>query len=215
MKQKIIAEYNRLKLEFSRPPTRDEMVSSGFDKRLFIKYFGTYSDLKRLVGDKLPKFIPEQKQCIVCDKTFKTTIDNRDKTYCSTSCANTIVKRKHEIKHCFVCNKKHKNPISNFCSYYCQMFHRMQTTTIADITQFRKGGANAYDLIRSNARSISKYYFNLQEASCTHCGYDKHVEVCHITDIKDFDITTLLSVVNAKENLILLCRNCHWEFDHP
>lgn len=215
MKQQIIDAYIDLKLTLGKIPTRLEMQSYGISKRQINNHFDTFSDLKRHMHDKLPKFKSEQKSCVVCNKEFTTTHDHRNKKFCSRSCANTITKRKHKIKCCPICNTAHQRPTSEFCSHYCKMLYRMQTTTIADITQVRKGGANAYDLIRSNARNVSKYYFNLPEACCAHCEYDKHVEVCHIIDIKDFDITTLLSVVNAKENLILLCRNCHWEFDHP
>lgn len=46
------------------------------------------------------------------------------------------------------------------------------------------------------------------------CGYDKHVEVCHIKAIRDFDLKTKIKDINSKENLVLLCPNCHWEFDN-
>lgn len=50
---------------------------------------------------------------------------------------------------------------------------------------------------------------------CERCGYSKHVEVCHIKPISSFSDDTLLSEINRVENLIVLCPNCHWEFDHP
>ena len=49
---------------------------------------------------------------------------------------------------------------------------------------------------------------------CMKCGYDKHVEVCHIKPIRQFSEDTLLSVINDKTNLLLLCPNCHWEYDN-
>lgn len=42
----------------------------------------------------------------------------------------------------------------------------------------------------------------------------KHIEVCHIRPIADYPPDTLLSVINDTSNLIGLCPNCHWEFDH-
>ena len=50
--------------------------------------------------------------------------------------------------------------------------------------------------------------------SCAKCGYDKHVELCHIKDIANFDDDSLLSEVNSRNNIIQLCPNCHWEFDN-
>ena len=49
---------------------------------------------------------------------------------------------------------------------------------------------------------------------CELCCYDKHVEVCHIKPIGSFDGNTKISKINSYNNLILLCPNCHWEFDH-
>lgn len=46
------------------------------------------------------------------------------------------------------------------------------------------------------------------------CNYDKHYEVCHIKDIKDFNGEETIYEVNNKTNLIHLCPNHHWEFDH-
>ena len=49
---------------------------------------------------------------------------------------------------------------------------------------------------------------------CANCGYDKHVELCHIKAVSSFPNNALLSEVNHPDNNIQLCRNCHWEFDH-
>ena len=54
----------------------------------------------------------------------------------------------------------------------------------------------------------------LESGECAACGYSKHTEVCHIRPIRDFPITALISDVNDPSNLIRLCPNCHWEFDH-
>jgi len=47
--------------------------------------------------------------------------------------------------------------------------------------------------------------------SCAKCNYDKHIEICHIKDIKDFADDALISEINSPFNLVGLCRNCHWE----
>lgn len=49
---------------------------------------------------------------------------------------------------------------------------------------------------------------------CQICKYDKHAEICHIKPISSFEPTALLSEINAKENLVILCPNHHWELDH-
>lgn len=73
------------------------------------------------------------------------------------------------------------------------------------------GSANKYSRVRSSARVIFK---DLLKNPCQVCGYDKHVELCHIKPIASFEENTLLKEINTKDNLIMLCPNCHWELDH-
>jgi predicted restriction endonuclease len=49
---------------------------------------------------------------------------------------------------------------------------------------------------------------------CHVCDYDLHIDICHIHDIKDFSEDTPISVINHLDNLLALCKNHHWEFDH-
>ena len=49
---------------------------------------------------------------------------------------------------------------------------------------------------------------------CKVCGYNKHAQVCHKKSIADFPMEALIGEINALDNLIALCPNCHWEFDH-
>ena len=74
-----------------------------------------------------------------------------------------------------------------------------------------RSGSNTYDNIRQNARTYSKYFY---PTKCMICDYDKHYEVCHVKDLKDFTREETIYEVNNKTNLIHLCPNCHWEFDH-
>lgn len=50
---------------------------------------------------------------------------------------------------------------------------------------------------------------------CFKCGYDKHIEICHIKPVSQFSLESTIKEVNDTNNLILLCPNCHWEFDNP
>lgn len=49
---------------------------------------------------------------------------------------------------------------------------------------------------------------------CQECGYDKHINVCHIRDVSDFPMDALIGEINHLDNLVGLCPNHHWEFDH-
>jgi hypothetical protein len=67
-----------------------------------------------------------------------------------------------------------------------------------------------YSYIRYHGRRLAK---SIYENKCL-CGYELHVECCHIKPISDFPPETKLKVVNDPKNLVLLCPNCHWEFDN-
>lgn len=83
--------------------------------------------------------------------------------------------------------------------------------TIAEATYKKHHRSNAFTLIRSRARQIGKQQ---DWKACLVCGYDKHFEIAHIKDIGSFPDDTRISEINALDNLLPLCRNCHWEFDH-
>ena len=49
---------------------------------------------------------------------------------------------------------------------------------------------------------------------CVICGYNLHVERCHIKAISSFPTNTRLGIINSPDNLIYCCPNHHWELDH-
>lgn len=55
---------------------------------------------------------------------------------------------------------------------------------------------------------------DLKISSCQNCGYNKHVEVCHIKPIASYSEDTKLDEINCIDNLVVLCPNCHWELDN-
>lgn len=65
-----------------------------------------------------------------------------------------------------------------------------------------------HPVIRGHARKA------IAATTCAACGYDKCVEVCHRRPVADFPPTATLAEINAPSNLVGLCPNCHWEFDH-
>ena len=129
-------------------------------------------------------------------------------------------------KICQHCNctferKSYIAKLRNFCSAQCSSASRMKLRepkekrkgvldcTLSEVTRDKKG-ASRYTAVRSNARLL---YKDLKV--CEFCGYDKHVEVCHKKPIHGFSPETKICEINARENILILCPNCHWEFDHP
>lgn len=66
--------------------------------------------------------------------------------------------------------------------------------------------------IQKSARKI--YMTSDKQQSCIVCGYDKHFEVAHIKAVSSFSGDSLISEINDVNNLVALCPNHHWEYDH-
>ena len=157
-------------------------------------------------------------KCLNCNKKFEKKKSETIKSpnhYCSRSCAaiqnnknpNRNVKQK--TKKCKICgdliySSRQKCPkcISNYLA---------PDYTLREAIYEQHHRSSAYALVRSRARSVAK---QLGMNKCSHCGYNKHVEIAHIKPIGNFSLDTKLSTINSKNNLIALCPNCHWEFDH-
>lgn len=82
--------------------------------------------------------------------------------------------------------------------------------TLAEAIYTKGHISNRYAQVRDHCRRLYEGVFT----ECQKCGYDKHVEFCHIKPIKDFPQTATIREVNDSENIMALCPNCHWEFDH-
>lgn len=146
--------------------------------------------------------------CLNCNQS------TNNPKFCSTSCAakfnNThSPKRKPEGK-CKIC----KLPISKRLTY-CKSCYTVHCTakdmTLQEAIYEKHHKSSAFALVRARARSTKKY----KEAKCcSNCGYDKHFEACHIKPISKYSPNTKLSKINSEDNILILCPNCHWEYDH-
>lgn len=65
--------------------------------------------------------------------------------------------------------------------------------------------------IRNHCRN---HNVELTKLPCQKCGYDKHVELCHIKPVNTFGDDITIREVNNPSNIIVLCPNHHWEFDN-
>jgi len=116
---------------------------------------------------------------------------------------------------CYKCGKKRKKTTCLICRecYNKQRKEKilLESTPIKEF-YYSCGDRNKYNGIRSRARQIFKT-LNI-ELKCSCCNFPAGVEICHIKPICKFDDETPINIVNDISNLILLCRNCHWLFDH-
>ena len=152
--------------------------------------------------------------CLHCNKEFDkqpNQIKRSPNHYCSRSCAAKSTNKKPKRKRTKKC-KCGKLILSN--RKYCRPCYDETLRldyTLAEATYDYLHKSSAYALVRSRARSVAK---EQGWTSCHKCGYNKHIEIAHINPIRDFDLDTPISKVNDVNNLLPLCPNCHWEFDH-
>lgn len=155
--------------------------------------------------------------CLNCQTEFINS-DKRSK-FCTKSCAavhnNKLFPKRKRLRKCKNCDNFAKSG-HTFCEIctsnkiYCGKNGPIEERTLEQETTLKKHkGSNRYDYIRQHAQRVMK-----DEKRVCRCGYEKHVEVCHIKAIRYFDLKTKIKEINSKENLILLCPNCHWELDN-
>lgn len=148
----------------------------------------------------------------ICLHCGKETINPK---FCSRSCAasynnKATPKRTKKERTCKICGTtvSTRNMYCTKCSK--ERSESIDAKTLADLQYNKQHRSSAWAAVRSRARFI----MSKQPQVCEKCGYDKHVEVAHKKSISSFPLDTPVSVVNSKDNLMLLCPNCHWEYDH-
>ena len=134
--------------------------------------------------------------------------------FCSQSCAasfNNIGVRRHGYPENYYncqCGRQ-KDYKAKFC-LKCKKENTRKNLLKKIIGDIPK--KNRVQILRNMARIF------LEETqikkSCKICGYNKHVDVCHIKPIKSFLESDLIGDVNNVKNLEYMCPNHHWEFDH-
>lgn len=145
--------------------------------------------------------------------------------YCSKSCSakhtNVLYPKRKTKKKCIVCQE----PVKSFRHNRCEKHHSdyikyksenmYQEKTIGEYRNMKSVKDKHPSWVHSHIRQFNRRWNKeLTKLPCANCGYSKHVELCHIKALSSFDDSTLLSEVNSKNNVVQLCRNCHWEFDN-
>lgn len=125
-------------------------------------------------------------------------------------CSKDLEKKAYET------NKKFLKRI--YCGNSCRtldvpLSRRMiGTRTKGEVFKSCRNWQSARSIIRKDAeRIISRSDIELK---CKVCFYTNHVEVCHIKSVSSFSDESTIDDINNIDNLVLLCPNCHWEFDN-
>lgn len=158
--------------------------------------------VRSLLSNKVSTIIYDM-SCLKCGS------ETSNPKFCSLSCSasynNTLFKRRTFEGSCRECGTsipskwkyclEHKNPLKE---------------RWIDKTLNSNAGSGA--TVRAMARTV--YAKSGRPMSCAICKYSTHVDICHVRDIRSHPHGTSFSIINSLGNLIALCKNHHWEFDH-
>lgn len=149
------------------------------------------------------------KKCKHCNSDIPKNKDYRN-TYCSQSCSNVVlgISRRNKCYECGDLTTPTEFGNTRKRCNKCMSKNLLENKTLEETLG---EGSNRYNKVRSHARALLKKH---KPKICGKCGYDKHVEACHLKPIKSFPLNTLVSEINSITNLEWLCPNHHWELDH-
>lgn len=145
--------------------------------------------------------------------------ETQNPKFCSKSCAakvtNRIPKRQRKIRVCSKCHLKLAHGYRSSTCMNCKperASEKLKTLTLREARQRYKSptASYAHALVRHHCHMLFK---NLTK-SCLICGYDKHVELCHIKPISSFEEDATFELINSPSNVVGLCPNHHWELDN-
>jgi len=215
-KEFLISTLKRFYEEHGVVPKKSDCLSSEIleNSSNYQRYFGSWNNAILEAGLKITKLGRKEvitKFCLYCQSKYETK--NEASKYCSRNCSNTHINKKKQravsSKICLECGKIHKRN-SDFCSRICKSIFEMKNTSIVEMSRYKE--QNKYRAIRDKAANFYKRFGKSEY--CEHCGYDKHTENCHIKPVKDFSDNDTVWECNRPDNIVFLCRNCHWELDN-
>lgn len=150
----------------------------------------------------------------------------RVKKFCNNKCSNiynnSLRRRKQSV--CKTCGKefdRYKTDAGRWSwSKNCQKCQEsgygnsitFLNKTKSQVYQENKTKQSARNAICGNAKIVYKHSSKVYK--CVVCGYDLHVDICHLRAVSDFSDDTKIEVINDINNLVALCPNHHWELDN-
>lgn len=155
-------------------------------------------------------------KCLNCESELQSKYAVK---FCSSNCSATYNNlrrtRSKNNKICKDCGTDIKNK-STYCKA-CYNDNRIKISpsyTLGNVRQLYKDKTTMAIAAKIRGYGITIYNKSDKPKYCANCGYSKHYEVCHIKPVKEFPDSAIMAEVHALDNLIALCPNCHWEFDH-
>lgn len=179
----------------------------------------------------LDKYYENPLHCLQCGKVIEANVGNIDyrRKFCGHSCSavfnnkgmpkkrGSLVVPIHKCEKCGSCipeNEKRRESLSKSQFTLCKKCRRCLIDRKTKGSVLNKEGSRR-ELSVSITRNARGCYINSgRPMVCAECGYSAHVDVCHVKSIESFDDSVVISEINSGRNLVALCKNHHWEFDH-
>lgn len=155
--------------------------------------------------ERIPSQLRSKNGFVFCSRT------------CSAQLTNRIYKKRKPLsKKCKTCRAFFAGGRSVFCPSCKDIWkEKAKKTTLAEVRHSIAVRDKHPSWFNSRVRVNNRIWNrDLTKLPCQVCGYATHVELCHIKGIHEFCSTTSLAEVNDPSNLLVLCRNHHWELDH-
>ncbi len=181
----------------------------------------------------LERYYKSPNICKNCKKVIQVNKDQkvsevRKKSFCTRSCSGSY-NNSHRTREpwkstmtereCSVCKKVFKlyrTTSGNFTRrkkcLLCTKNNSINSKTKSELFKNSLNWQSARSAIAKNARDV--YGKEHKELKCKVCGYDKTIDVAHIKAVSEFRDSAKISTINNIKNLIGLCPNHHWEYDH-
>lgn len=158
------------------------------------------------------------KNCLTCKK------ETPNPKFCSKSCAatynNKVEPKRKLTRKCLDCNLVVENYRSTRCKLHKESYKITRSLsykqkTLEEYRDMLSVSGKHSSWLNSHVRILNRQWNKeMTRLPCFKCGYNKHVELCHIKAVSSFSPKATLGEVNSRSNNIQLCRNCHWEFDN-
>lgn len=156
--------------------------------------------------------------CSLCGK------ETKNNKYCSRSCSskvnNHLIPKRKTTRKCTKCDSAVKSYRHSLCETHHEEYMKNRFDYIKELTlqdYHTKKSLDNLHISSKNAhiRLLARSHFkDLTKLPCYNCGYNKHVELCHIKPLRSFSLDSKIKEINSPNNIVQLCPNCHWEFDN-
>ena len=194
-REALIEEYCKAYLALGRKPHRSEYKIFGLKSQQSYRRVGikvSSNEFQEILYNLMPRF------CRFCDEKLERACIN---VFCNSSCSAKYTNPlKAKTRYCLHCDVKLKRSSKKYCSVGCQSDY--------EIAEKYEQWINGQDTFSSQ---VSKKLVTIRDGYCC--------KICNISEWHGESITLDLDHIsgnsedNTKNNLRLLCPNCHSQTD--